>query len=252
MFGVVAVFQLVSACEVALVAAAPVFADSVLVLPAGLARKHNSNPAASLRVQNIYALPVLLSGLGSLQLVNSETTALEKHYKTTLRCLMKLPDRCPDSVVYFLSGSIPFIAHIHKKKLNLFGMITRLPGNILNKLADKFLSTESDSCKSWFIGIRNLCSLYNLPSPLQLLANPLSKAAFKSKVTLTVIDHWQDTLRKEASPMTSLLFFKPLYMSLSTPHPMLTSCSSNPFETNKATVQATQLSGISVFKQLST
>ena len=213
------------------------------VLPAGLARKHNSNPAASLRVQNVYALPVLLSGLGSIQLANSETTDLEKHFKNTLRCLMKLPDKCPDSVVYFLSGSIPIIAHIHKKKLNLFGMITRLPGNILHKLADKLLSTEPDNSKSWFIGIRHLCSLYNLPSPLQLLSNPLSKAAFKSQVTLKVIDHWQDILRKEASPKTSLLFFNPSYMSLSTPHLLWTTCSSNPFETNKATVQASLLSG---------
>ena len=147
---------------------------------------------------------------------------------------MKLPDKCPDSVIYFLAGSLPLSAHIHKKQLNIFGMITRLPGNVLFKLANKILWSEPDTTKSWFIDIRHLCSLYNLPSPLQLLSKPLSKAAFKSQITQKVLDHWQTGLRKEAFPMTSLIFFNPNYMSLSSPHPVWTTCSSNPFEVNKA------------------
>ena len=38
------------------------------VLPAGLARNHNANPAVSLRVQSVYSQPVLLSGIASLTL----------------------------------------------------------------------------------------------------------------------------------------------------------------------------------------
>ena len=113
-----------------------------------------------------------------------------------LRCLMKLPDKCPDSVIYFLAGSLPLLAHIHKKQLNIFGMITRLPQNILFKLAEEILSAEPDTTKSWFIYIRHLCTLYNLPSPLQLLSKPLSNAVFKSQITKQVLDHWQEDLRK--------------------------------------------------------
>ena len=213
------------------------------VLPAGLARRHNTNPAASLRVQNVHALPVLLSGLGSIQLTGTETTVLEKHYKNTLRCLMKLPEKCPDSVIYFFAGSVPLLAHIHKKMLNIFGMITRLPENVLFKLATRILYSEPDNTKSWFIAIRQLCSMYNLPSPLQLLAKPLTKASFKSQITQKVLDHWQVCLMKDASPMTSLIFFNPNFMSLSSPHPLWTTCSSNPFETNKALIQAALVSG---------
>ena len=69
------------------------------VLPAGLAKKHNANPAASLRVQNVYALSVLLSGLASIPLTNPDIAILEKHYKNMLlRCIMKLPEKCPDPV----------------------------------------------------------------------------------------------------------------------------------------------------------
>ena len=213
------------------------------VLPAGLAKHHNTNPAASLRVQNICALPVLLSGLGSLQLAKSEINILEKQYKNTLKCLMKLPDKCPDSVIYFLAGSVPVLAHIHKKQLNIFGMITQLPGNVLNILARNILLTESCKTKSWFIDVRQLCSQYGLPSPLKLLEEPLSKSAFKNQVSKKVLDHWTINLRKEAFTKTSLCFFNPNFMSLAYPHPIWTSCSSNPFETNKATVQVAMLSG---------
>ena len=213
------------------------------VLPAGLAKHHNTNPEASLRVQNICALPVLLSGLGGLQLAKSEINILEKQYKNTLKCLMKLPDKCPDSVIYFLAGSVPVLAHIHKKQLNIFGMITRLPGNVLNILARNILLTESCKTKSWFIDVRQLCSQYGLPSPLKLLEEPLSKSAFKNQVSKKVLDHWTINLRKEAFTKTSLCFFNPNFMSLAYPHPIWTSCSSNPFETNKATVQVAMLSG---------
>ena len=54
------------------------------VLPAGLARRHHGNPAASLRVHQLYGIPVLLSGLPSLVLSNQELGVLDHHHKTTL------------------------------------------------------------------------------------------------------------------------------------------------------------------------
>ena len=122
-------------------------------------------------------------------------------------------------------------------------MITRLPLNILHKLAGSILLSEPDTTKSWFIDIRKLCYLYDLPSPLQLLSKPLTKATFKSQISQKVLDLWQIILRSEACPKTSLYLFNPNYMSVSSTHPIWTSCSSNPFEVNKATVQAALLSG---------
>ena len=60
------------------------------VLSAGLARRHRGNPAASLRVEKLYGLPVLLSGLGSLYLLQSEVQILSQHYKQSLQGLQKL------------------------------------------------------------------------------------------------------------------------------------------------------------------
>ena len=213
------------------------------LLPAGLSRKRNANPAAAIRIENIYTLPFLLSGVGSLVLSTEELRIMNNHYKNTLQMLMKLHDKTPVEVILFLSGSLPAEAHIHMRQLGLFLMITQLPENILHSMADKVLHSDSDSSKSWFIQIRKLSSMYDLPSPLAMLASPLSKTSYKSMIKSRVTDYWERFLRKSAAPKDSLLYFNPDFMSLRKCHPIWTSCSANPFEVNKAICQARLLSG---------
>ena len=67
-------------------------------LSVGLARSHRANPAASLRIERMYATPVLLSGVASLVLTQAETNLLNLHYKTILQNLQKLPNLTPHSV----------------------------------------------------------------------------------------------------------------------------------------------------------
>ena len=156
---------------------------------------------------------------------------------------MKLPDKTPDPVIYFLAGTTPIEAHLHRKQLSIFGMISRLPNNILHKIATKILSIDPDNSKSWFIRIRLLCAQYSLPAPLKILMNPPSKAVFKRLVKSKILDFWETELRTEAATKSTLIYFKPEFMSLSHPHQIFLSCSSNPFETNKSICQAALLSG---------
>ena len=122
-------------------------------------------------------------------------------------------------------------------------MITRLPSSILNRIARYILTTAPDNSKSYFYGIKNLCSTYSLPHPLQLLDCPLPRASFKKLISSRILDVWQQKLRKDASGLKSLVYFKPEYMSLTKTHPIWTTCGSNPFEVNKAVTQARMLSG---------
>ena len=214
------------------------------VLPSGLAQCHNANQAAALSVHNSFSLPVLLSGIAPLTLTSTEVDVLDKHFKNILKSLMKLPDKSPDLVIYFLAGTVPIRAHINRRQLSLFGMITRLPTNILHATASTILSSDPDSSKSWFVSnIRRLCNQYSLPSPLQLLQNSPSKNNYKKLIKSKILDYWETLLRAEAAPKPSLIHFKPSFMSLSSPHPMFTTCDSNPFETNKSTCQAALISG---------
>ena len=57
------------------------------------------------------------------------------------------------------------------------------------------------------------------------------------------MDFWETKLRADASPLDSLIFFKPQFYSLSKPHPIWTSAGNNPYEVEKACCQARMLSG---------
>ena len=215
------------------------------LLPAGMALANRASPAVTLRIHRIYCLPVLLSGLGSLILKASEIAGIDQNLKITLERFQKLFPRTPHCVVLFLGGSLPGKALYHLRVLSLFGMITRLPGSILNKIAYFQLTSAKPSSRSWFLLVRDLCIQYSLPSPFTLLDMPLSKYRYKTLVKARVIDFWEKFYRNEARKLRehSLKYFNPEYMFLTKPHQLWTSCGSNPYEVHKATIQAKMLSG---------
>ena len=73
------------------------------LLPAGLARRHNANPYAGLKIESMYALPVLMSGISTLVLKKSEYNVVMRHHKDSLKRIMKLPADAPDCSVFSLA-----------------------------------------------------------------------------------------------------------------------------------------------------
>ena len=191
----------------------------------------------------MYGVPVLLSGTASLVLKKVENESIDMHHKNKLQYLMKLHEKTPEAVVYFLSGSLPASAVLHLKQLTLFMMIARLPDNILYRIAKYILTTSKDSSKSWFLHIRDITQQYGLPHPLQLMENPPSKERFKKLIKSKVNDYWEYKLRKSSSSLKSLRFFNPNFMSLKNTHPLWTTCQDNPFELSKCLIQSKLLSG---------
>ena len=198
------------------------------ILHTGMARAHRGNPERGLHIDKIYAIPVLMSGLAPLVLSNSEINMIDQHHKETLRCLLRLYPKTPRGVVYFLAGSLPGSALLHLRQLSIFGMITRLGGNILHTLAHNVSTSAIQSPKSWFHQTRNWCMQYTLSHPLDLLQNPLPKSAFKILVKKKVVDYWETVLRQEVDPRKSLSYFKPCYMSITTSHPLFKTAGSSP------------------------
>ena len=218
------------------------------VLPSGIARHHSGNAAASLRVEKLYGLPVLLSGLAALVLSSKEQDTLNHHHKEKLERLQKLYPRTPAPVVYFLAGTLPASAVLHLRPLAILGMIARLgPCSILHRHGRLILASPPASLlpsrQSWFLQVRSLCQDYSLPDPLYVLANPPSKAEWKKSTKSSVTKVWLEKFRNEAASKPSLLHFRATHMSLSSTSPIWTSCYNLPYETKKATVQARMLSG---------
>ena len=213
------------------------------VLHAGLARNHRGNPAASIRIEKLYAAPVLMSGIGALVLLKSELNMIDHHVKETLERLMRLHPRTPQCVVAFLSGCLPGTAQFHQRMFSLFAMICDLKDNVLHKHAMQVLVEGKPSSKSWFIFIRDLCLQYGLPHPLTLLQSLLSKEQLKTVFKKQILNYWEIKLRTEASSLPSLKYFHPHFMNLTKTHPVWTSAGSCPYQVAMCTVQATMMTG---------
>ena len=209
-----------------------------------MSRRHRANPLAGIRAEKIFGSPVLFSGLASLILSKPEVEIISHHVKETTQNLLKLYSNTPDVVIFFVSGTLPGEAILHSRQLTIFGMICDLPGNILNTIAEKLLLAMGDKDTSWFGQIRSLCHQYALPHPLKLLEQKPDKEEFKSLVKAKITDFWQMKLRSRIidDNLTSLRFFKPEFMSLLRPHPML-STAGHSYDTNKMIVQLRMLSG---------
>ena len=91
--------------------------------------------------------------------------------------------------------------------------------------------------------LRNLEALKTLPHPLVILTTPSTKQSFKNLVKKHVLTYWEKKLRMMTTPLSSLKFFQPSYMSLNRPHPLFTKAGSSPCEVAKARVHALLLSG---------
>lgn len=213
------------------------------ICSAGLAKGQRGNPAASLRVHTLHATPVLLSGVASLVLTNSEMKVLENHYKTTVQKLQRLHPNTPRAVVFFLAGCLPLEALVHLRQLSLFSMICHLPQDPLHKHAQHILSYGSPKNRSCFFQIKDICSQYGLKNPVQLLRHPIKKEAFKNQTKKKVTEYWEAVLRTEAAPLKSLLYFKRVLYSLTRPHYMWLAAASNPYECSKSTILLRMASG---------
>ena len=214
------------------------------VLSNGLAKNHSGNPAASLRVEKLYGMPVLLSGLASLVLSKTELDSLDHHYKVSLERLQCHYRATPRPVIFFMAGSLPARALHHMRQFTLLGMIARLgPNHILFQLGSSILNNSASNSHSWFLQMKTLCSQYSLPDPLSILSSTQTKESFKRSVKLKVLDWWQTKLRAEAALLDSLSLFRADFMSLSSPHPIWKSAGCSPYEVKKATVQARMLGG---------
>ena len=214
------------------------------VLPLGLAKSHSGHPAANLRVEEIYALPVLLSGLASLVLSKSNITTLALHHKQTTERLSKLYRKTPRAAVYFIAGCLPFEATLHLRQLGLLAMVARLgSGHPLHTHAINILEKTSPPKESWFTCVSIIMAKYNLPSTLSILQHPPSKLSWNIKTKTRVTSVWHQLLTAEANDLPSLSHLRASHLSLSRPHSLYRHCPPLSHELNKAILQARILSG---------
>ena len=213
------------------------------VLSCGGARGHRGNPAASLKVEQLYAAPILFNCLGSLVLNRTEMRAIEFHQKVTLQRLMRLHSHTSHEAVFFLSGSLNAEALIHIQMFRLLDMIARLgPNNYL--FAIGVFSIHNQITSSWFWRLQELAVKYDLPSPLNILLSPKSKFTFKKLVKTKVVYFWRNFYIQSMKVKSSLHFLRSEFLPFgSGPHSVWLSCEGSETAIHAATIQAKILTG---------
>ena len=143
------------------------------VLSAGLARGRHGNPAASLKVHDLYGTPKLFSGLATLVLSKSEVSVIDSHYQGTIMNLQRLHEKTPRSFVFLLAGCLPGEAILHLKQLTLFMMVCHLPPRPSQHTCQAFLNLQQENCQL-------LVPVYPCPMPQVWAESPPTAPSLSS------------------------------------------------------------------------
>ena len=91
--------------------------------------------------------------------------------------------------------------------LSLYGNITRLPKNsVERRLAERQLEIKSFNSHSWFIAVKKVLILYDLPSAEALLDNPVEKLKWKKQFNTVINEHWSEKIRCRSELYSSLRY----------------------------------------------
>ena len=173
----------------------------------GLHGENGLDPETAIALLQTYVIPVLFYGLEVIIPTGKALDTLEIQYKKLLKQILSLPSTTADPAVYLLSGLLPAEALIHKRMLTLYGNITRLSDDSVEKrLAKRQLEVKSFKSHSWFIAVKKLLILYELPSAESLLDNPLEKLEWKKQVNKVINDHWTGKILCRSELYSSLRY----------------------------------------------
>ena len=132
---------------------------------------------------------------------------LTNFHRKVLRGILKLGSRSPIPPLYFLLGEPPIEVTMHLDILTLFWCIWANHQTKIHEIVKYLLKMSDSSSLTWTAHVRILCSLYNLPDPLQLiLSPPWSKEKWKNFTQARILSHHEHILRIKASENYKLQF----------------------------------------------
>ena len=89
----------------------------------GLAKSHNGDPCATMRVETCFGISVLLPGLSVVVLSQKEENILSHHFKVHVERLLRLHKASPRCLVFLLAGCLPLPGLLH---LQMFSILLNM------------------------------------------------------------------------------------------------------------------------------
>jgi hypothetical protein len=212
------------------------------LMGAGMHGFNGISPHVSKTLMSTYVDPVVLYGLESLCIKESDLEALEKSHISLLRQLQSLPNSTAIPAIYLLLGILPIRAQIHIKILSLYISILHRPSSVEYDVIQRQLAIKDTSSSSWTSQLRQVLHMYKLPSSLQLANAPPLKKKWKLTVKSAVTTHWEEKLKEKAASMKSLRNLNLDMCAIGFSHPVWV-CGPDPLQATMAAIKAMILTG---------
>ena len=143
------------------------------LMGSGLHGHNGLDQETLMQLLNMYILLVLVYGLEVVLPKATLIKKLERIHKQFIKHILSIPTPVADPAGYILTSTIPIEGMIHKRVLTLFGNISRLGEDSVEKqLACQQYSVKGCESNSWFVAVRRLLVKYNLLYFWEVLNNP--------------------------------------------------------------------------------
>ena len=165
------------------------------------------DPATSLKLYNVYILPILTYGLEIILPNTKLIDKLELFHKKTIKQVLSLPSNVADPCVYILSGLLPVQAIVDLKILTFFNNICNQNENSLERqiFIRQFNVKRWDS-KAWAKHIQPILTKYELGDVEPYIENALNKLCWKRNIHAVVVNKWKNKLERQAALYSSLKY----------------------------------------------
>ena len=201
------------------------------------------NPVISAKIYQIYVLPRLLSGLETLYLTQTDIDELSLFHRKTLRSFQSFAQCTANSAVHLLLGILPVEPEIHKRQLGLLYSILTGENSKLLDIMDRQLIMQDENSHSFFIKVKNLLELYDLPSITNLRTTLPTKYQWKKSVKDAVHNAWTQKLKEDLENKSTMKFCNIKELKIGMVHPVWETLQACTYDVKKGIIKARMLTG---------
>ncbi|KAK3086834.1 hypothetical protein FSP39_024241 [Pinctada imbricata] len=192
------------------------------LMSAGLHGENGLDPETCIHLFRTYVIPILTYGLEIYLPSPNDIRPLEMFLKKVLKQILSIPVTTADPASFILSGLVPVEAIIHLRALSLFGNIALLDDSSIEKrLAYRQLTIHGHTGSSWFSNLAIITTKYELPNPMEILRDPVSKSQWKTVTLRAVYAYWGKRIKQQALTYSSLEYLSVGHYNPGKIHPLL-------------------------------
>jgi hypothetical protein len=213
------------------------------LMGAGMYGWNGVNPVVSIKLWTTYILPRMTHSLEAIKVSKSDLKDMDQYQTTVLKQLQHLPERTSNNAAHLMLGAVPVSANIHRAVYTFFCNMVRQEGTVERNILERQLNMKGPTSHSWVNALHEIICQYDLPSALDVLANPPTKAQVKRLTRTRICGYWIRRMKKEASHQISLRHVNLQGCDLGKPHHLWSNVNTDAREVKKACVKVKLLLG---------